>query len=182
MSGGETNISVINRFIRLVLQGQQYGGDEEAENPQDVGLTEDRELKIHSPLIIFDGTRNRVALGDASRILRTRPYEPLFPVEPVVLTTTLQDCYTATGVRAEVWCEVSNSGLQDGATVRVAKQTSTDTYDWYPSDTPVLHGVPIRTGFMVLEAGDKIRASCSPHNACTIFVHVHRYNETGDTP
>lgn len=179
---GEQNVSVINEFIRLVLQGQQYGGDQEAERPQDVGLTEDRELKIHSPLIIFDGTRNRVALGDASRILRTRPYEPLFPVEPVLLTGTLQTCYTATGVRAEVWVEITNSANSSGATVRVTRKTSVDEYDWYPSSTPSPIGVPIRTGFMVLEAGDEIRGSCSPANACTIHVHVHRYNETGDTP
>ena len=171
----------LNEFVKLTLQGVDDSGNERA---RELLIRRDRALVIWSRLVAWNGSREQLVRSDAQNLLRTRPYEPIYPVTPVVLSGTLQTIFTSTAARSEVWCDVVNHGNSTSATARVTHlvAASATEFDWYPSVTPVPLGVPIRTGFIQLESGDSIRASCSPASTVTIHVHVHRYNPTGDTP
>ena len=67
---GETNVSILGR-IKMVLQGRQIGGDQEAENEQDVLLTGDRSLSLWAKIVGHDGTRERIVKVESSRELAT---------------------------------------------------------------------------------------------------------------
>lgn len=170
-----------NEYVRMTLEGVDDTGNEV---PRSVLIRKDRALVIWSRMVAFNGNREQVIRADAQSLLRMRPYEPILPVRPVVLSGTLATIYTSTAARSEVWCDVVNHGNSTSATCRVTHQVASPVgeFDWYPSVTPVPLGVPIRTGYIQLESGDAIRASCSPSSTVTIHVHVQRYNPTGDTP
>jgi hypothetical protein len=167
--------------MRMRLEGVDDSGNEESRT---LLMRRDRALVIWSRLVGFNGTREQILASDAQNLLRIKPYEPLLPISPTILTGTLATVYTSTSRRSRIWCDVVNHGNSTTATVNVVQRVaaSGDEFNWYPSTTPVPIGVPIRTGFIHLESGDLLRASCSPASTVTIHVHVDRYNATGDTP
>jgi hypothetical protein len=171
----------LNEFVKMTLQGVDDSSNLVA---RELLIRRDRALVIWSRLVGFNGTREQVIASDAQNLLRTRPYEPIFPVEPTILTGTLATVFTSTGARTRVHCDVANHANTNSVTVRVQHfvSASGQTYDWYPGSTPVLIGVAIRTGFKDLAPGDTLRASCSPSSTVTIHPIVDRYNSTGDTP
>ena len=171
----------LNEFVRMTLEAVDDSGNEK---PRTVLMRRDRALVIWSRMVGFNGTREQVVRSDASNLLRTREYEPIFPVTPRILTGSLATFFTSTGIRSEVWLDVVNHANNTASVVRVTHivAASGTEFDWYPSSTIVPIGVPIRTGFIQLESGDSMRASCSPASTVTVHVHVNRYNATGDTP
>ena len=66
---GEQNISISNKIINFVLRGRQRGGDQEAAETQEVLITPDRSLSLHSKLIGHDGTSERIVKVEDSREL-----------------------------------------------------------------------------------------------------------------
>lgn len=179
-----SEIVSLNQFVKMVLQGTI--NEDKRGSTRDVLIRPDRSLVLWSRLVGHDAAsdRERVALLDAAAMLRMRPYEPIFPVTPRLMPSSLATAFTSTAARTEVWLDVANSANSASATCHVTHlvAASGDEFDWYPSATPVRTGVPIRTGFIQLESGDSIRVSSSPGDSCTVHVHVHRYNPTGDTP
>ena len=65
---GEKNVSILG-VIKMVLQGKQRGGDQEAVDPQDVLITPDRSLSLHNKLIGHDGTSERIVKVEDTREL-----------------------------------------------------------------------------------------------------------------
>lgn len=63
---GEQNSSILNEFIKLLLQGRLDGSDK----PEDVALAQNRALKIWSLLVGNDGERERVVALTSSRELK----------------------------------------------------------------------------------------------------------------
>ena len=178
MSGEETRS--ITGLIRILLQGKQRN----AENPQDVRISGDRELVILSKLAGNDGARGeRVITLDPNGIIRFRPYESLHPIDGVVLTSALATIYTSTDAESRVFVDVVNT-LGAAATCRVRRFVNSGSggFDILAAGTPVPQGVGIRVGpFDLLDTGF-IRGSSSPGNSCTMHLTIDRYNATGDTP
>jgi hypothetical protein len=179
---GDTNLSILDK-IRVVLQGRQQGGDQQAATVQDIRLTPDRDVSIWSKTVGHDGTRERIVTLDANGILRLRPYEAQHPIDGVVLTATLATIYTSADAESRVWVEVVNT-LNAAATCQVTRHVNAASagFSLLPSGTPVPQGVGIRIGpFDLLDTGF-IRGSSSPGNSCTMHLTIDRYNATGDTP
>lgn len=171
--------SILNRFFKFLLQGVDAQGVE-----QSVAVHTDRSLKVYTPLIAFDGERNRVILADAQAMLRMRPYEALLPVESLLMPGSLAAVYTSTSRRSRVRVDVTNSANNAAATCQVMRKFDSGSggFAICAGGTPVPTGVPIRLGFWDLDPGGSIEGSSNPPNSCTLHITVDRYNETGDTP
>lgn len=63
---GELNVSILEK-VRMVLQGRQRGGDQEAEKTQDVLLDGDRSLSLRARMFGNDGTRDRIIKTNTDR-------------------------------------------------------------------------------------------------------------------
>src|SRR3990172_11590319 len=131
----------LNEFMRFRLEGQDDSGNEISRT---LLIRRDRSLVTWNRLVAWNGSREQIIASDAQNLLRTREYEALLPITPVVLTGSQATVYTSTSRRSRLWCDVVNHGNNTSATVRVVQRVAASglEFDWYPSTTPVPIAVP----------------------------------------
>lgn len=147
---GDFNTSILNR-VAFLLFGRQLGS--QADEPQPVALSEDRELMI------------------AARITENLSDEEIEVADGVLLIGAIQTVFTnTTSRRLPVCVEVSNSLNLSGATclVTYSFDGAATQKTWIPSTTQVPLGAPARWGPIHLAPGGTIRASCSPPQSVTL--------------
>ena len=173
--------SLINRFVKWILQGRA----EDSDVPKDVLIRKDRSLVVWGRLVGRSGARGeRLVALDPNDLLRVRPFEPIFPVDSILMPTVPAVGFTSTAARSRVRVDVVNTSGSEIATFQVFRNFdgASGSRGLVGPATPAKEGVGVRVGFFDLDPGGTISGSSSPPNSCTLHITVERYSPTGDVP
>lgn len=181
----ETKVVEITQaqLLELLLHGSIYEEENDTERKVALRCEVDGTLRNYGLAVGHDGNnQERVQRVDASRILRTRPFEPYVFVAPDDIPAVNTDLYTVpANTLSVVEVEAQSAGV--AGTVTIYLRPSGDAA---AAANVVVNGIAIaagsigfRIGPYVMEAGGIVTAVAAPANCITVHLFVQEYG-TGD--